>query len=240
LGLTQPRRRGVPNFAPGEPSEVPTWGPASCPRSEAAPLSAGLALFFEALRHQQLVPDSTRPRPPRTLAPRQPHRGELVLLQPLLVAHEHQGPLYRRTRAAQLGVLAQEPSGVRLPRKHAHGLLVVGEGRPPSRRRGSWGRTSTSWSSFPKGHSYVCTGCYESKTATGAGCSSGLLMHPSAWKVSHVTRIPSALRSLVALISLYLRLAPATITSCNNTSSASPFEDSPRNLAHRSRSKLHC
>ncbi len=36
------------------------------------------------------------------------------------------GPLDRRARAAQLGVLAHEPRGVRVSGKHAHGFVVVG------------------------------------------------------------------------------------------------------------------
>src|SRR5215203_5302155 len=40
-------------------------------------------------------------------------------------------------------------------------------GRPPSRRSESWGCTSTSVPSFPKGRSHLCTRCYESETVAG-------------------------------------------------------------------------
>jgi len=112
-------RRVLPFSSEGLPQvrARPAYVPPGCrrTRSFASYLSPGAlpplavpALFSEAHRHQELVPAGARPRPLRTLAPRQPHRGVLVLPQPLRVAHGDQGPFERRTRAAQLGVLAHE------------------------------------------------------------------------------------------------------------------------------------
>jgi hypothetical protein len=125
------------------------------------------ALIPEALRHQQLVPDGARPRSPRALAPRKPHRRELVLPEPLLVAHQHQGSIgapERRSSAYSLTNLAESgsPASMLTASSSLEGAATLSE---------AWivGLYQyISVPSFPKGRSHVCTRCYDPKTAVGA------------------------------------------------------------------------
>src|SRR5215218_1925417 len=158
-----------PECVEGEFSEVLRSCFASCPRPEALPLVGDPCLPLEGA-----PPTTARTRwhatstsscsdgcvPPVasacTDAPIASPGGQPT---PGLARWAYSSSVARRTHSRTPRRMGGPQACVWPPRRP--------RGRPPSRRSESWGCTSTSVPSFPKGRSHLCTRCYESETVAG-------------------------------------------------------------------------
>src|SRR5215210_4627623 len=165
------------NFAPRKSSEVLTWGPGSdAPLCDPRLLPRGAAPPGARTPRCSASCSGARATPAAPARTRAPSASPRVPPAPGPARSACPPGAAPRTRSRR----SRSPGGPQACARLRRRWRV----RPPSRRRGSWGCTSTSLCPpFPKGRWPICTRCYEHKTATGgSGCPLGVLIHRSAWK----------------------------------------------------------